>query len=388
MKTISAFCFSLLLAAICILWTGAVNAQFQRELTPGDTLTSPKVFNDRRVLFSIYAPDAETVKLGGTDIPGMGREAGQVMSKGDNGVWEVIMGPLEPGAYRYNFNVDGIAVINPRSPHVSESNQSVWSLVVVPGSEWMDTKQVPHGAVAEVAYYSNSLNTFRRMHVYTPPEYEAGDDKYPVFYLLHGAFDCDDSWSTVGRAGFILDNLIADGKAKPMIVVMPAGHTGPFRFGGGNINAAVDEFKLDFLNDIVPYVESHYRLKSGFYNRAIAGLSMGGAQTLNVMDHFAYVGVFSSGIFGIAGNNPNQPDGPGWEEEHKDFLENSDTKEKLQRLWFATGSEDFLLETSRATVDLFQKYGFDVTFKETGGGHTWANWRDYLAEYAALLFLD
>ena len=131
--------------------------------------------------------------------------------------------------------MDGVAVIDPRNPSTSESNNNAWSLVYVPGSDISDTKDVPHGAVASVTYYSETLKRFRRMHVYTPPGYEKGEGKYPVFYLLHGAGDSDDSWSTVGRAGFILDNLIAAGKAKPMIVVMPAGHTGavPLRRRGG-----------------------------------------------------------------------------------------------------------------------------------------------------------
>ena len=121
---------------------------------------------------------------------------------------------VKPGYYRYNFNVDGLAVIDPRNPATSESNNNTWSLVSVPGAEFMDTQQVPHGAVAEVTYYSTTLKRFRRLHVYTPPGYELGEGKYPVFYLLHGASDSDNSWSTVGRAGFILDNLIAAKKAK------------------------------------------------------------------------------------------------------------------------------------------------------------------------------
>ena len=356
---------------------------WRRTPTPGDTLNSPKILSGGRVLLSIYAPNAESVGLGGTDMPGMGQ--GAEMTKKENGIWEIER-TLDPGAYRYNFNVDDVSVIDPKNTSISESNMNVWSLVHVPGAEFMDTNQVPHGAVAEITYYSGSLKRFRRMHVYTPPGYEVGEEKYPVFYLLHGAFDCDDSWSTVGRAGFILDNLFAEGKAKPMVVVMPAGHTGSFSFGGSRIENAVDEFKMDFLNDIVPYAESHYRIKSGFENRAVAGLSMGGMQTINVMDQFAHVGVFSSGIFGIAGRNPNQPEGPSWEEQHEDFLESAEAKKKLKLLWFATGTEDFLIETSRATVELFKQYDFDVIYKESGGGHTWANWRDYLKEYAQLLF--
>ena len=129
------------------------------------------------------------------------------MKKAENGVWEASVGPINPGAYRYNFNVDGLAVIDPRNPSTSESNSNTWSLVYVPGSEISDVKDVPHGAVAEITYQSHTLKRFRRAHVYTPPGYEKGEGKYPILYLLHGAFDCDSSWTTVGRAGFILDNL-------------------------------------------------------------------------------------------------------------------------------------------------------------------------------------
>ena len=177
-----------------------------------------------------------------------------------------------------------MSVIDPRSPSTSESNTNVWSLVYVPGSDFMDTKDVPHGAVAEVTYYSKSLKRFRRMHVYTPPGYESGEGKYPVFYLLHGASDCDDSWTSVGRAGFILDNLIAAGKAKPMVVVMPAGHTGPVHVPrrAAAHGRPRDEFIADFVNDIMPYAEKHYRVYTDRQHRAMAGLSMGGGQTLNI----------------------------------------------------------------------------------------------------------
>src|SRR5262249_42216898 len=159
--------------------------------------------------------------------------------------------------------------IDPANPATSESNTTTWSLVVVPGSELFDTRDVPHGAVAQVTYFSKSLKRPRRMHVYTPPGYEAGTDKLPVLYLLHGAFDCDASWSTVGRAGFILDNLIAARKAVPMVVVMPAGHTGPFTFGAPNaLDRQVDEFVSDFVGDVRPYIEAHYRVRTDRASRA------------------------------------------------------------------------------------------------------------------------
>ncbi len=377
-----------LITLMTLLPALALTNATQAQRDPRDPqVVSPELSDDRQVTFRILAPEAESVRLSGSDIPGIGQ--GKEMTKGENGVWEVTLGPLYPGAYRYHFNVDDVPVIDPRNTSISESNMNVWSLVYVPGSDFMDKKEVPHGAVAEVHYYSTSLKRFRRMHVYTPPGYQSGEGKYPVFYLLHGAFDCDNSWSTVGRAGFILDNLIAAIKAKPMVVVMPAGHTGPFRFGGPRSNR--DEFKEDFIHDIMPYIEKNYRVHNDRENRAIAGLSMGGAQTLNIaipkLNDFAYIGVYSSGIFGITGRGSGGTDsGPSWEEQHKDILENDELKEGLALFWFATGKDDFLIETSQATVDMFKKHGFDVVYKETEGGHTWINWRNYLNEFAPQLF--
>jgi enterochelin esterase family protein len=354
-------------------------------------IVSPDVSAERKITFRVLAPKAESVQLGGSgDIPGTGFGQASPLTKGTNGIWEITVGPIPPGAYRYNFNVDGVATIDPRNPRTSEANENTWSLVYVPGSDFIDTKNVPHGAIAEVTYWSSKLNRFRRLHVYTPPGYETSDARYPVFYLLHGAFDSDDSWSTVGRAGFILDNLIAAGKAKPMVVVMPHGHTGPFSFGGGG--SLFGEFETEFLTDIMPQMEKRYRVHTDRKNRAIAGLSMGGAHTLNIgipqLDRFAYLGVYSSGIFGIAGGGPggNAPQGPSFEEQHKAILEDAKLKEGLKLFWFATGKDDFLVGTTRATVEMFKKHQFNVTYKETDGAHTWDKWREYLNEFAPQLF--
>ena len=173
----------------------------------------------------------------GGDIPNNGK--GTPLTKGAEGVWEVTVGPLVAGAYRYQFNIAGVPVLDPRNPAVSESNNNAWSLAVVPGSEVFDVRDVPHGALSVITYQSSALGRTRRMHVYTPPGYEKSTAKYPVFYLLHGASDSDDSWSSVGRANFIVDNLIAAGKAKPMIVVMPAGHT---TRAGFTVPGGADEF--------------------------------------------------------------------------------------------------------------------------------------------------
>lgn len=374
------------------LLTGAALAPAQDR--PGQrqpAIVSPEVSTEKKITFRVRAPKAERVRLIGSDIPGTGQ--GVAMKKGEGDVWEATVGPVPPGAYRYHINIDGVAVIDPRNPSTSESNSNTWSLVYVPGSDISDTKNVPHGAVAAVTYYSGSLKRFRRMHVYTPSGYEKSDNKYPVFYLLHGASDSDASWSTVGRAGFILDNLIAEGKAKPMIVVMPAGHTGPFRFGGPpGAGARRDEFAEDFVNDLKPYVEKHYRVQADRAHRAIAGLSMGGMQTLNVafdhLDEFSYIGVFSSGIFGIAGGRGNSQPNRQWEERHKAVLDNAELKKGLKLVWIGCGKEDFLLQTSNATLEMLKRHQFEVVSRESAGGHTWINWRNYLHEFTPLLFAD
>jgi enterochelin esterase-like enzyme len=365
---------------------------------------SPEVTSDAHITFRIYAPQAQAVRLSASDIPGVGQ--GTQLTKADNGVWEITVGPLEAGAYRYTFNVDGVATVDPRNPGVSESNNNVWSLVYVPGSDVFDTKDVPHGAVAAVTYTSTALGRFRRMHIYTPPGYESGGGRYPVFYLLHGAGDNDDAWSSVGRAGFILDNLIAAKKARPMIVVMPAGHTSR---GPGNPlgRAATEEFVNDFVKDVMPYVETHYRVLKDRGNTAIAGLSMGGGQTLQVaiprLARFGYIGVFSSGLIGgfpeLAGRGgrgaappsgaaagPPPPTAVEWEKLNAATLDDPKLNKGLKLFWFGTGQDDFLIATTRATVDLFKKHGFSPVFRETPGGHTWINWRMYLAEVAPQLF--
>jgi enterochelin esterase family protein len=386
----------------------------------GPQVISPEILSDHRVTFRVLAPKAQAVTLSAGDIqasvfgpppanpPAGGGRGGRPLTKDDNGVWELTTPePVPPGAYRYVFNVDGVTTMDSRNTSISQSNATNWSMFLVPGLDFMETKDVPHGAVASVTYYSKSLEKFRRMHVYTPPGYETGTRKYPVFYLLHGAGDCDDSWTSVGRAGFILDNLIASGKAKQMVVVMPAGHTTQTPNPGGRGAAASgparqlfnDDFVKDFVGDIMPYAETHYRIQADRAHRAIAGLSMGGGHTLYIsiphLDKFAYIGVYSSGLFGIPGGSPGRggappPEGPNpvtvWEEQNKATLDNAALKKDLKLFWFSTGKDDGLIATSKATVELLKKHGFNATFDESPGAHTWINWRNYLNEFTPRLF--
>ena len=358
---------------------------------------SPEVAPDGRVTVRIHAPEARAVRLVAGDIVGLSREAAR-MTRGDDGIWAVTVTTPEPGAYRYHIDVDGVAMPDPRNPATSESFQTTWSVVSVPGNEPWDLTDIPHGAVAEVTYRSKSLAQFRRMHVYTPPGYESDTAAYPVFYLLHGAGDSDDAWTSVGRANVILDSLIASGKAVPMIVVMPAGH---IRGGAPGMQATQDVVR-DILEDVKPYIESHYRVKTGRANTAMAGLSMGGHQTLHAaiphLGQFGYIGVYSSGLIGAFTELMRRPPGATgpaprmgptaeeWSKTHAAVLSDASLKQGLQLLWFATGTDDFLLEITRATVALFEKHGFAPVYRETDGGHTWVKWRHYLTEFAPLLF--
>jgi enterochelin esterase family protein len=415
-----------LLVAMCVLASAfttpaAVDQSATAPTQPGrgqgrgggaPPVVSPEVSADRRITFRITAPQAQAVRVSGSDIPGLGQNG--VMTKGESGVWTFTSAPVPPGAYRYNINVDGVTVIDPRNPLTSVSNNNVWSLALVSGSDVFDTKDVAHGAVASITYYSAPLGRHRRMHVYTPPGYESNNTKYPVFYLLHGAGDSDEAWTSVGRAGMILDNLIAAGKAQPMIVVMPAGHTnGPTPGVGAPAPALTiaagqaDEFTQDFTMAIRPYIEKHYRVRPGRDHRAMAGLSMGGSQTLNIaipnLTDYAYVGVFSSGILGGGGGGrggrgaapaataaapatPAPAFGEAWEKRNLAMLDNAAAKKGLKLLWFSTGKDDSLIETTRSTVALLKRHGFAPQYTESAGGHTWLNWRDYLVQVVPLLF--
>jgi enterochelin esterase family protein len=311
------------------------------------------------------------------------KETGAVpMTRADNGIWSIEWGPIPPGVYRYYFLVDGVLTADPRSPDTSESLNYVQSMYEIPGADFSEYKaDVPHGAIASVWYNSSTLGHLRRMHVYTPPGYEAGNKSYPVLYLLHGGGDTDDGWPTIGRAGAILDNLIASHKAQPMIVVMPAGHISrSFQLRPNMTAMGHDAFNEDLTGSVLPYIESHYRTISDRQHRAIAGLSMGGLQTLTISlnhsDLFSYVGIFSSGWFPQALA----------EEEKTDLSAYKTTGKPFQLYWMGLGKLDIAYKNGLASADLLKKYGVPLTLHESGGFHAWNNWRDYLAIFAPQLF--
>jgi enterochelin esterase family protein len=373
-------------------------AQFPpRQPTPNDTLKSTEVGPDRKVTFRIYAPKASEVTLTG-DWISQGLGEGGKLTKDDQGVWSITVGPLPADFYSYSFGVDGVRTVDPKNAMIKQGVSSLESMFEVPGegASFEANRDVPHGEVRALWYRSGTLDAPRRMHVYTPPGYEASNEKYPVFYLLHGGGDEDSGWSTIGRAGFILDNLIADKKAVPMLVVMPNGSL-PFppnmpRFTPGatpspEFRAAMEKlqnrFTDELLKEVVPVVEKTYRVKTGPENRAIAGLSMGGGQTTRVMathpDQFAYVGIWSAGLFG--GNAEE------WAEQNKEFLSAADkVNRQVKLLSISVGDKDFALQGSKSLAGVLEKYGIKHEVHISGGGHTWINWRQYLNDFAPKLF--
>jgi len=362
--------------------------------TPNATLKSPEVLPDHHVVFRIYAPKATEVSVSG-DWIAQGRGTGGKLTKEDNGVWSITVGPLVPDFYSYSFNVDGVRTIDPKNAMIKQGEASLDNMFEVQGDEsaYEDNKPVPHGEIHIDWYQSNVLDTQRRMHVYTPPGYESSKEKYPVFYLLHGGGDEDSGWSTIGRAGFIMDNLLAAKKAKPMIVVMPNGSMPRPNFTPGAPQtpemqaaqrAAQQKFVNELLDNVIPAVEKNYRVLTTRENRAIAGLSMGAGQTLAVapthLDKFAWIGVWSGGV--------NAPATDDFLARNAAFFENPEkTNKSVKLLWVAAGSNDTLAGPgTKHLAEILDNKGIKHEFHESEGGHTWINWRHYLNDYAQLLF--
>lgn len=364
----------------------------------GPAVVSPDVLTDGRVTFRVLAPQATTVTVTG-DVngglvaaegpapaaPGGGRGAASpavTMVKGENGVWTgTTVRAMKPGAWRYNFNVDGVTTVDSRNVRSSPNQTTMQSLLVVPG-DFSETRDVPHGNVASVRYVAKSLGNARReMFVYTPPGYEKGTATYPVLYLIHGGGDTAASWPTVGRAGDIMDNLIAEKRAVPMIVVMPSGWTP----SGGQVmtsDATKDPFNGEMITDIIPHIQSTYRTMTTPESRALSGLSMGGIQTLNVGLHnlgtFRYLAVMSSGW-------TTDADRDAFYAREAAKIPTYDTQLKL--FWWGWGETDIARANGLMVIDKFKSLGVkNMQTLETPGGHEWANWRLYLREIAPKLF--
>ncbi|MGH9721162.1 MAG: alpha/beta hydrolase [Bryobacteraceae bacterium] len=357
-------------------------------LAQAPPLVSPEVRTDRSVTFRLRAPKAGEVTLRGDWMQGQTREK---LSKDSSGVWTVTLGPLTPDIYAYSFSIDGVNTLDPGNPRVKGGSRGFGSSVLdVTGERTLhQLRDVPHGSVQAVWYKSPTIGTTRRFFVYTPPGYDKDrSTRYPVLYLLHGNGDTESEWPWYGRANFIMDNLLADGKIRPMLVVMPYGHTvPPNELTPETRTRNTQWMEEDVLKNIIPRVDAQFRTAPGPKNRAIAGLSMGGGQSVNIglnnLGTFAWIAVFSAGV---NGGGPAR-DSKGFEEKAKAALSGgAAANKKISLLWIGCGKDDAAMQSAEQLAGILDKAGIRYTIRKTEGAHTWLVWRRYLAELAALLF--
>jgi enterochelin esterase-like enzyme len=360
-------------------------------LTPYSALHSPEVHPDRTVTLRFRAPNATQVEVVGEIMQGKSPLA---MTKSEDGVWTATLGPLPPEIWVYNFRVQGVDVADPSNPAIKPvpPGFAMSSFVEVPGDTpaFYDSRPVPHGEVRMVLYESKPIGVTRWVWIYTPPNYDKSGAQYPVLYLLHGNGEAQNGWVMNGRVNIILDNLIADKKAQPMVVVMPQGHAlqganvGPLVRLTGETDMFSKRFPQDLLQEVIPLVERNYRVYTDADHRAIAGLSMGGGQALSIglarTDLFHYVLGFSGAVGGPFMNA---------EAEFSEALSKPEAiNSKLRLLWVSCGKQDFLYQANRQFVDMLKSKGVKVVFPEREGSHVWSVWRNDLNETAPMLFTD
>ena len=393
--------------ALGVLAINSLSAQ--QALWDSSKIKSPQINEDNTVTFQFYAPEADLVQVTGDFLPPRELEtpghrkvsvAGIAdLTKDENGVWSfTTLSPLDPELYMYSFIVDGLRSLDPANVYMIRDVATVTNIFLIDGEgsrahNYM-VNDVPHGSVSRVWYDSPGLGMKRRMSIYTPPGYEDSNESYPVFYLLHGAGGDEEAWLALGRTAQIMDNLIAEGKAEPMIVVMtngnPSQEGAPGETSEGLIPPNMDisrmnrgEFETSFP-DVVNYVDKHYRTKADKAHRAIAGLSMGGFHSLHTSklypDMFDYVGLFSAAIFPFEGRN----DAPVYQDFEGKLKTQFEKNPKLY--WIAIGDEDFLYQDNVKFRKILDDNKYPYVYYETPEGHIWKNWRIYLTEFAPQLF--
>jgi enterochelin esterase family protein len=373
-------------AILVVVLLSTVGSSESRGQPPKRLLVSPEVHGDGKVTFRLLAPRAEKVNLNSGEMQPVLKATATPLEKGTDGVWSVTVGPLPPGLYDYTFNVDGLGITDPSSPHVFGNRQGSRGYVEVPGpkgqprqDEWRD---VPHGTVSIHWYYSTVSGSRRRLHVYIPPGYgKAPERKYPVLYLLHGSGDNDSHWMHIGRANVIADNLLADGKMMPMLIAMPDGHVRERPPGPLDEKTRLElrqAFEKELREHVIPLVESTYRVRTDATGRAVAGLSMGSAQALGVglghTNQFAWIGAFSGAI------GTDDPVLAGLK------ADPAKTNERLKLLWLGIGKKDVGLKNKQQLAAALKDMGVKHEYHETAGAHRWSVWRLYLADFLPRLF--
>lgn len=375
-----------------------LTAQQNLDFSGKPSIVSPEVHANNTVTFRLEAPEAKEVRLTGDWLPSEGWTPGSLkMARDSNGLWTLTTEPLRSDLLMYNFLIDSVRITDPNNVYQIRDVSSVFSIFMTNGeqSSLYRVNDVPHGTVSRTWYDAKQLGRTRRMTVYTPPGYETSNAPYPVLYLLHGVGGDEEAWISLGRTSQILDNLIAQGKAKPMIVVMTNGHTSndaapgesskglykPVMFtpdvGSGDMEAS--------FRDVIDFVDRTYRTRADKASRAIAGLSMGGSHTLfisaNLPNTFDYIGLFSA-AYRLDSSKTNPPA----------VYDDLDKKLKIQKdngyklYWIGMGKTDFLYRTAVEYRRKFDTLGMKYTYRESEGGHTWSNWRLYLSEFVPQLF--
>lgn len=356
------------------LWQSALG-QTPRPARPAP-IVSPEISADHSVTFRLKDPEAKTVEL-----RGQWSKDKLTLTRNDEGVWSVTAPAVPAGIWEYSLLVDGLMMIDPANPAVKPQRSPNTSILQIPGNPpniW-DFQEVGHGTVHQHTYRSKTLNRPRECTVYTPPGYETDKKTYPLLVLQHGSGDNQQTWITHGKAHWILDNLIAQGKAVPMIVLMIDGHqNGPFHYESEpDRKAAMEAFSRELFEDAIPLTEALYRVEKGPENRAIAGLSMGGWHSLGIglahLDQFGSIGAFSAAP-------------PDETLVASALADANSTNEKLKLLWIAVGKDDFLRQRNEQFIARLKDAGIHYEWELTEGAHAWPVWRGYLAEFAPKLF--
>ncbi len=366
-------------SAAALIFAAPLRAQEEQ------VIISPEVSADHRATFRFLDPNAKEVSVA---LEGLANPL--AMQKDDHGVWSVTTDPLEPDYYGYEFVADGVRMGDPSNPNLTPNLLGPGNQLHVPGPASLpwEVGDVPHGVIHHHFYHSQVIGDDRDYYVYTPPAFDArAMSPYPVLYLLHGFSDDASGWTAVGRANVLLDNLIADGKVKPMVIVMPLGYGVPAMVKHGFhafdhaalVQENFEKYRDALIAEVIPAVESSYHVSKDRKDRAIAGLSMGGAESLfiglNALDRFAYIGAFSQG--GLS------------KDYAKDFPSlDANSGSKLRVLWISCGKDDHLLADDEAVRDYLQSKGFKVQWTETPGRHQWQVWRRNLTNFTTLLFQE
>ena len=374
-----------LFVLFCTLSTGFVKAQLVENSIPAPTNNSqnqcPCIMPDNSVVFQVKAPDAKTLQID------LGKKYD--MEKSTDGIWTVRTEPIVPGFHYYFLVIDGVPVADPASQSFYGTGKMT-SAIDIPekGTDFYEIKNVPHGTISSKYYYSNVTNGWRRLFVYTPPGYDKNDkEKYPVVYIQHGGGEDETGWATQGKTDIILDNLIAEGKAKPMIIVIDNGNVSTGRRGYSSEGMA--GFKKEITENIIPFIDENFRTKANAKNRALCGLSMGGGQSFYVglgnLNYFNSVGVFSSGLFGGIRN----PSGSTFnaEKEIPGLLTKSgEFNKKLDLFYISCGEQDPRIEYTKKAVATMKEHGLEVAFNSFPGDHEWQVWRKSLHDFAQRVF--